>query len=153
MAARLPPRQQEPCPLVRWCCALSCTRTSQTDLLPSFQRALERWGAVITGTPIGKKALGLGDQVGSLEPGKLADVVLIDTRVPELTPLYDVYSQLVYAIKGGHVRHVFVHGEQVVADRELTRVDVKRILAEARRLQQKVLANLEAFRREKKQGR
>jgi len=102
----------------------------------------------------GAQALGLADQVGSLEPGKLADVVLIDTRVPELTPLYDVYSQLVYAIKGGHVRHVFVHGEQVVADRELTRVDVTRILDEARRLQAKVLANLEAFRREKKkQGR
>ena len=99
----------------------------------------------------GARALGLADQVGSLEPGKRADVVLIDTRVPELTPLYDVYSQLVYAIKGGHVRHVFVHGEAVVRDRELVKVDVGRILVEARRLQGEVLANLEQFRREKEE--
>ncbi|MGE0710481.1 MAG: amidohydrolase family protein [Planctomycetota bacterium] len=100
----------------------------------------------------GARALGLADRIGSLEPGKLADVVLIDARVPELTPLYDVYSQLVYAVKGANVRTVLVHGKPVVVDREVRTVDVSRILREARRLQRKVLENLAAFRREKRKG-
>ncbi|MGE0710478.1 MAG: hypothetical protein AB7N76_09820 [Planctomycetota bacterium] len=89
--------------------------------------------------------------LGSLEPGKLADVVLIDARVPELTPLY-VDSQLVYAVKGGNVRTVLVHGTPVVVDREVRTVDIQRILREARRLQRKVLENPAAFRREKRKG-
>ena len=68
----------------------------------------------------GARVLGLEDSIGSIEPGKLADIVLIDTRVPELTPLYDVYSQLVYVIKGGHVGSVLVGGRFVVRNREMT---------------------------------
>ena len=64
--------------------------------------------------------LGLEDSIDSIEPGKFADLVLIDTRVPELTPLYDVYSQLVYVIKGGHVGTVLVGGRFVVRNREMT---------------------------------
>jgi 5-methylthioadenosine/S-adenosylhomocysteine deaminase len=91
----------------------------------------------------GAKALGLGDQIGSIEAGKLADLVMIDTRVPGLTPLYDVYSQLVYAIKGERVRHVVVGGKVVVRDQKMTTLDVDQILARARELQKQVLKSLE----------
>ena len=68
----------------------------------------------------GAKALGLDALVGSLEAGKRADVVLIDVRQPELTPMYDVYSHLVYAIKGAHVKTVLVDGRVILRDRKMT---------------------------------
>lgn len=99
----------------------------------------------------GARALGLGDRVGSLEVGKLADVVLVDVRAPELTPLYDVYSQLVYAIKGAHVRTVYVGGRLVVEDRDMKTLDVDEVVRKARAIQAKILASLEAHRAEKAQ--
>ena len=91
----------------------------------------------------GARVLGLEDSIGSIEPGKLADIVLIDTRVPELTPLYDVYSQLVYVIKGGHVGSVLVGERFVVRNREMTTVDVDEVMARARELQARILDSLE----------
>jgi 5-methylthioadenosine/S-adenosylhomocysteine deaminase len=91
----------------------------------------------------GAKALGLGDRIGSLEPGKLADVVLIDTRVPELTPLYDVYSHLVYAVKGANVTTVVVNGKVVVRNRHMETVDEAEVLAKARELKERILKSLE----------
>jgi len=90
----------------------------------------------------GAKALGIDDRVGSLEPGKLADVVLIDARVPELTPLYDVYSHLVYAAKGGNVATVVVNGRIVVRNRRMETVDEGEVLAKARELQGRILESL-----------
>ncbi|MGH9459980.1 MAG: amidohydrolase [Vicinamibacteria bacterium] len=91
----------------------------------------------------GARALGLEDDIGSLEPGKLADIVLIDARVPELTPLYDVYSHLVYVTKGGDVGSVLVGGRFVVRNREVTTVDVDEVLARARELQARILKTLQ----------
>ncbi len=91
----------------------------------------------------GAKALGLGDRIGSLEVGKLADVVLIDTRVPELTPLYDVYSHLVYAAKGANVTTVVVNGKVVVRNRRMETVSEAEVLAKARELKERILKSLE----------
>ncbi len=91
----------------------------------------------------GAKALGLEESIGSIEPGKLADIVLIDVNVPELTPLYDVYSHLVYVIKGGHVGTVLVGGNFVVRDGKVTTVDVDEVMAKARELQARILESLE----------
>lgn len=91
----------------------------------------------------GARALGLGDRVGSLEVGKLADIVLVDLQVPELTPLYDVYSQLVYAIKGGQVRTVLVGGRVVVRDRVMTTVDAAEVMTMARQKQQRIRGAVE----------
>jgi 5-methylthioadenosine/S-adenosylhomocysteine deaminase len=90
----------------------------------------------------GAKALGIDDRVGSLEPGKLADVVLIDARAPELTPLYDVYSHLVYAVKGGNVGTVVVNGRIVVRNRRMETVDEAEVLAKARELKDRILESL-----------
>ncbi len=91
----------------------------------------------------GARALGLEDRVGSIEEGKLADLVLIDLSAPELVPLYDVYSHLVYTIKGGHVTTVIVDGRIVVRDRNVVTVDTAEVVAKARELQVKIRESLE----------
>ena len=90
----------------------------------------------------GAKALGLDSLVGSLEVGKRADVVLIDLNQPELTPMYDVYSHLVYAIKGAHVRTVVVDGRIVVRDRKMTTLDERAVMKKAREIQKRILESL-----------
>ncbi|HEY7819338.1 MAG TPA: amidohydrolase [Vicinamibacteria bacterium] len=90
----------------------------------------------------GAKALGLDALVGSLEAGKRADVVLIDVRVPELTPMYDVYSHLVYAIKGAHVKTVLVDGRVILRDRKMLTLDESAVMAKAREIQKKILESL-----------
>ena len=88
------------------------------------------------------EALGLADDIGSLERGKLADIVLIDVDRPELTPLYDVYSHLVYTIKGPHVSSVLVGGKFVVRDRQVLTLDVEEVMAKAREIQQRISESL-----------
>jgi 5-methylthioadenosine/S-adenosylhomocysteine deaminase len=90
----------------------------------------------------GAKALGLEALVGSLEAGKRADIVLIDIRKPELTPLYDVYSHLVYAIKGAHVKTVLVDGEVILRDRKMTTLDEEAVMAKAREIQKRIQESL-----------
>jgi 5-methylthioadenosine/S-adenosylhomocysteine deaminase len=82
----------------------------------------------------GARALGLGDRIGSLEAGKLADLVLVDVLSPEATPLHDVYSQLVYTLKGGSVRTVVVGGRVVLRDRTMTTLDAPDVLRRAREI-------------------
>ncbi len=70
-------------------------------------------------TRSGAQAIGLGEQIGSLEKGKQADLIIIDTHKPHLTPLYDPVSHLVYAASGSDVRDVIISGRLVVQDRAL----------------------------------
>ncbi|HEY7821140.1 MAG TPA: amidohydrolase family protein, partial [Vicinamibacteria bacterium] len=90
----------------------------------------------------GAKALGLDALVGSLEAGKRADIVLIDVRQPELTPMYDVYSHLVYAIKGAHVKTVLVDGEIILRDRKMITLDEDAVMAKAREIQARIRESL-----------
>ncbi len=80
----------------------------------------------------GARVLNLHDEIGSLEPGKRADIVLLDTRRPGLTPLYRVYSHLVYAARGSDVATVIVNGRVVVRDREILTVDEEEVMERAR---------------------
>ena len=80
----------------------------------------------------GAKALGFGDITGSLEKGKKADIIVIDTRKPHLTPLYNAASHLVYAAKGSDVRHSIINGKIVMEDRKLNTLDLEEIIARAR---------------------
>lgn len=79
----------------------------------------------------GARAIGMGDRIGSIEVGKEADLIAIDTRVPHLTPLRDPHTSVVFSAGRSDVRHVWVAGEQVVADRVPTRVDVDALLDDA----------------------
>ena len=64
----------------------------------------------------GARALGLGARIGSIEPGKRADLVAVGLRGPELSPCYDPVSHLVYAAGREHVTDVWVDGEQRIAN-------------------------------------
>ena len=67
------------------------------------------------------------DRIGSLEPGKLADLIIIDTHSVNMVPMYDAYSALVYAANSQDVRTVIINGRQVVRDRKVLTVDVEQI--------------------------
>ena len=76
----------------------------------------------------GARAIGLADYVGSLEIGKQADIIVMETRAPHLTPMYNAESHIVYAAGGGDVRHVLVAGRQVVKDRRLLTIDIGEVI-------------------------
>ena len=75
----------------------------------------------------GARALGLGDITGSIEPGKQADLVLIETDSPNMFPVYDPYSALVYSAIASNVRDVYVAGECLVKEKKLVREDFAKI--------------------------
>jgi 5-methylthioadenosine/S-adenosylhomocysteine deaminase len=80
----------------------------------------------------GARALGLGDMVGSLEIGKKADIIIVDTNKPHLTPLYDPISHLVYAARGSDVCHSIINGRLVMEERRLLTLDISEIMEEVR---------------------
>jgi 5-methylthioadenosine/S-adenosylhomocysteine deaminase len=85
-------------------------------------------------TRSGAEAIGLQEQIGSLEKGKKADLIIIDTHKPHLTPLYDPVSHLVYAARGSDVRDVIIGGRLVVQDRALLTFDIEPIFHSVREL-------------------
>jgi cytosine/adenosine deaminase-related metal-dependent hydrolase len=78
----------------------------------------------------GAAAMQMGDEIGSLEVGKLADVVLHDTDRPEWRPLLNVMNQLVWSADGRGVHMVFVDGRKVVEEGRVTALDEERFYAE-----------------------
>jgi 5-methylthioadenosine/S-adenosylhomocysteine deaminase len=103
-------------------------------------RALPAQAALEMATIGGAKALGLGGTIGSLEPGKLADVIVVDMSRAGQTPVYNPISHLVYATRGSDVRDVFVHGRALMRDRDVKTLDRDAVLAAARAMQQRVRA-------------
>ena len=88
----------------------------------------------------GAKALGLEKKIGSLEPGKKADVVVVSMNSARQTPMYDPVSHLVYVSHGDDVRTVVVNGKVLMRDRRLTTLNEAAVLAEARKLAEAVRA-------------
>lgn len=80
----------------------------------------------------GARALGLDARIGSLEPGKEADLVAVDLSAPHTQPCYDPISQLVYCASAADVTHVWVAGREVVRDRHCLTLDTAEVLARAR---------------------
>jgi 5-methylthioadenosine/S-adenosylhomocysteine deaminase len=105
-------------------------------------RALPARQAVELATISGARALHMEKQIGSLEAGKQADVVLIGTGATHSTPMYNVYSQLVYALNAHDVRTVVIAGQIVMEDRVMTTMDKPAILAKAHEYQRKIAASL-----------
>lgn len=95
----------------------------------------------------GARVLGMEDQIGSLEPGKKADMILLDMMQPHAHPLYNIYSLLVYSIKGADVETVIIDGRIVMRDRKLLFLDEKalfgRVEEVARQIREKSLVNQE----------
>lgn len=79
----------------------------------------------------GAKALHMDHLVGSLEPGKSADIIVLDISAPHAVPLYDWYSYLVYSASQSDVLHTMVAGRLLMKNRQMLRCDEKSILDEA----------------------
>lgn len=100
-------------------------------LVSGDPEALDAHAVLRMATIDGARVLHVDHEIGSLEPGKLADVIVVDLARPHLTPMYDPVSHLVYAARGSDVRDVIVNGVQVVEGGRLTTVDEQAILAAA----------------------
>jgi len=87
----------------------------------------------------GAQALGMGGITGSLEAGKKADVILIDTHKPHLTPLYNEYSHLVYAVGGADVETVIINGRLVMENRRLMTIDEEEAMARVNDIALKIM--------------
>jgi 5-methylthioadenosine/S-adenosylhomocysteine deaminase len=94
--------------------------------------ALTAKDALWMATREGARALGLEQELGSIEAGKRADLILVDRDRPHLAPDADPWSTLVYGARGTDVRLTMVDGEILVDDFALTRLDGASIAAEAR---------------------
>ena len=86
----------------------------------------------------GSRALGFQRQVGSLEPGKKADLIGLDLERPHLTPIYNIYSHLVYAASAADVTLTIINGRVVMRNREVFTIDVERVMAEVRDIAKKI---------------
>ena len=82
-------------------------------------------------TITGARALHMERQIGSLEAGKKADLILVDTTEPHATPMYNVYSSIVYALKSSDVRTTMIGGKVVMEDRRMLTLDEPAILSKA----------------------
>ncbi|TAM09450.1 MAG: TRZ/ATZ family hydrolase [Nevskiaceae bacterium] len=88
----------------------------------------------------GAHALGLGDEIGSLEKGKAADFIAVDLSGPEAHPVYNVLSQLVYATGRAQVTDVWVAGQALLRDRQLTTLDLAALRPQVAEWQGRVAA-------------
>lgn len=94
--------------------------------------------AVEMATLGGARALGLEAAIGSLEVGKSADLIAVAVTSPELSPIFDPYSHLVYAAGRADVSHAWMAGDCILDDRQLTQCDLPAILRLAQHWQEKL---------------
>ena len=84
--------------------------------------------------------LGLSGLIGSLEIGKSADLAVIDFSAANLTPCYDLYSHLIYALSIADVRHVMVAGQMLMRDQGMLTLDEEAVRDQANRIAKEVVA-------------
>lgn len=102
--------------------------------------AMDSWQVLRMATIIGAKAIGLDHEIGSLEPGKRADIIAVRTDTPRMTPLFgdgpyfNLQHNLVHAVRGGDVSMTMVDGKILVEDGVLKTADIGGIIAEIHRL-------------------
>ncbi len=100
--------------------------------------ALPAYEALRMATVNGAKALGMGDHIGSLEVGKAADITAIDLNRIETQPVYNPISQIVYAAGREQVTDVWVAGEQLLREGNLTTIDLTATLSATEAWQNKI---------------
>ena len=94
----------------------------------------------------GSRGLGLESLCGSIEVGKRADLILIDLETVHNQPVNDIFSQIVHCAKASDVQTVIVNGEVVMRDRQLARLDDKKILADAKVANRDLMNRVSALR-------
>ena len=94
--------------------------------------------AIEMATINGARALGLAENIGSIESGKFADLIAIDLSQLNTQPIYDPAAQIVYAASSRQVSHVWIDGELQLKDSAFTRIDSDQIIARAASWAQKI---------------
>lgn len=100
--------------------------------------ALNAGKALEMATLCGAKALGMDKEIGSLVPGKRADIIAIDLSAIETLPMFDPVSQVVYAAGREQISHVWVNGRCIMADRKLQNLDENQLKEKAHWWQQRI---------------
>jgi 5-methylthioadenosine/S-adenosylhomocysteine deaminase len=104
--------------------------------------ALNAMAVVEMATIDGAKALHMEKEIGSLETGKKADIILISLDEPNAVPMYDIYAQLAYSLKGSDVQTVVIGGRVVMRDRKILTVNEEEAMAKAREYKKAIAASL-----------
>jgi 5-methylthioadenosine/S-adenosylhomocysteine deaminase len=105
-------------------------------------QALPAETAFAMATIIGARALHLDSLIGSIEKGKRADVIMIRMDQPHAVPIYNVYSQLAYALKASDIADVMVNGRVIVRDKKMMTIDPAPVMAKAAEYQERVRKSL-----------
>jgi 5-methylthioadenosine/S-adenosylhomocysteine deaminase len=97
---------------------------------------LPAWKTLRLATIEGANAIGLGDKVGSLESGKKADLILLDLKVPHMTPVIfdpvrNIAPNIVYSARGDEITDVIINGVQIVENKVVKTLDEKKVIEEA----------------------
>ena len=90
----------------------------------------------------GARALGLDQTIGSLEIGKKADLIIIDTNKPHLTPMYNPVSHLVYAAMGSDVTTSIINGQVVMENGQLKTMDIKAVMDDVNKIAKEIIAEI-----------
>jgi 5-methylthioadenosine/S-adenosylhomocysteine deaminase len=104
--------------------------------------ALNAKAVVEMATIDGARALHMEKEIGSLEPGKKADLIVISLDKPNAVPMYDIYAQIAYALKGSDVETVVIGGRIVMRDRKLLTVNEENAMAKAREYEKSIATSL-----------
>jgi 5-methylthioadenosine/S-adenosylhomocysteine deaminase len=104
--------------------------------------ALNAKAVVEMATIDGARALHMEKEIGSLEAGKKADIILLDLNTPNAVPMYDVYAQIAYALKASNVETVIIGGRAVMRDRKLLTLNEPEAIAKAREYQKSIAKSL-----------
>jgi len=115
---------------------LNKTRHRDPTVMPA-------WKTLRVATVEGATALGLGDQIGSLEPGKKADLIVLDLGAPHMTPVLsrpvrNIAPNIVYSARGDEVETVIIDGRVVMDGRRVLTMDEERVIAEAQEAAEEV---------------
>ena len=86
----------------------------------------------------GARVIGLEDNIGTIQAGKKADIIIVDANTPHMTPMYNPYSQLVYSATGGDVRDVIINGKIVYRERRFTTLDSEEIMNKVKSLSREI---------------
>lgn len=105
----------------------------QQKLITMDPTAITAAEAIEMATIGGARVLGQQGKIGSLEAGKLADVIIVSLARPRQQPVFDALSQIVYASRGDDVETTIVNGKILMRDRKLTTLDEASVLADARK--------------------
>jgi 5-methylthioadenosine/S-adenosylhomocysteine deaminase len=112
-------------------------------LNPTVVTALQAFEMATIG---GARAIHMDEEIGSLESGKRADMIFVDLSAPHLTPMYNLYSHLVYATKASDVTDTIVNGRLLMRNRKLLTLNEEAIKSVARRYKEQVSQSLKGVR-------